>query len=150
MILQYSNDIYPMDLFVGTMDDINKAIKSFKFYYDTDELNRDEEPIDKDPMPSKTVSGVTYLIRDKKTGEKGCLVLLNMDYLKDGDYTMILDIVSHEASHVVDAIYQIIREPSGTYDSGNEPHAYLTGWVAGCIGSYLTKYFKKLNERKEV
>lgn len=150
MILQYSNDIYPMTLWIGTIDDIRKAIKLFKFYYDTDELNRDEEPIDKDPVPSKTASGVTYLVRDKKTGEKGCLVLLNMDYLKDGDYIIILDTVSHEASHVVDAIYQIIREPSGTYDSGNEPHAYLTGYIAGCIGSYLTQYYKKQNECKEV
>lgn len=47
MILQYSNDIYPMALWVGNIDDIEKAVKLFKFYYDTDELNRDEEPIDK-------------------------------------------------------------------------------------------------------
>lgn len=73
-----------------------------------------------------------------------------MEYLEEGDYTTILDTVSHEASHVVDAIYQVIHEQSGTYDSGNEPHAYLTGWAAGCMGNYLTKYFRKTNERKEV
>lgn len=150
MILQYSNDIYPMDLFVGTMDDTNKAIKLFKFYYDVDGMNKDEEPVDREPNPSITASGVTFLVRDKKRDTKGCLVLLNMQYLKEGDYTFILDTVSHEASHVVDAIYQVIHEQSGTYDSGNEPHAYLTGWVAGCIGSYLTKYFKRTNECKEV
>ena len=150
MITQYSNTLYPMDLFVGTLNDIKKATKLFKFYYDVDGMNRDETPIDRDPILSETASGVTYLVRDKKDGTKGCLVLLNMEYLKEGDYTFILDTVSHEASHVVDAIYQVIHEPSGTYDSGNEPHAYLFGWVAGCIGSYLTKYFKKVNERKEV
>ncbi len=149
MILQYSN-LYPMTLWVGSVNDMKKAIKLFKFYYDTDGLNKDEEPVNMEPAISETASGVTYLTRNKKTGERGCLVLLNMEYLKEGDYTTILDIVSHEASHVVDAIYQIIREQSGTYDSGNEPHAYLTGWVAGCIGDYLTKYFKDINECKEV
>ena len=149
MILQYSN-LYPMTLWVGSVNDMKKAIKLFKFYYDTDGLNKDEEPFNMETAISETASGVTYLTRNKKTGERGCLVLLNMEYLKEGDYTTILDIVSHEASHVVDAIYQIIREQSGTYDSGNEPHAYLTGWVAGCIGDYLTKYFKDINECKEV
>lgn len=149
MILQYSN-LYPMTLWIGSIDDMKKAIKLFTFYYDVDGLNNDEEPVNMEPVPSRIASGITYLVRCKKTEEKGCLVLLNMEYLEEGDYTTILDTVSHEASHVVDAIYQVIHEQSGTYDSGNEPHAYLTGWVAGCMGDYLTKYFKKINERKEV
>lgn len=149
MILQYSN-LYPMTLWIGSIDDMKKAIKLFTFYYDVVGLNNDEEPVDTEPVPNKAASGITYLVRCKKTKEKGCLVLLNMEYLKEGDYAFILDTVSHEASHVVDATYQVIHEQSGTYDSGNEPHAYLTGWIAGCMGNYLTKYFRKINERKEV
>lgn len=148
MILQYSN-LYPMTLWIGTTDDMKKALKLFKFYYDIDGLNNMEEPIGIEPKLSESISGATYLVRDKKTDDKGCLVLLNMKYIKEGDYTFILDVVSHEASHVVDATYQVIREQSGSYDSGNEPHAYLTGWAAGCMGDYLTRYFKQ-NERKEV
>lgn len=149
MILQYSN-LYPMTLWIGSIDDMKRATKLFTFYYDVDGLNNDEEPVNMEPVPSKTASGVTYLVRYKKTEEKGCLVLLNTKYFEEGDYTTILDTVSHEASHVVDAIYQVIHEQSGTYDSGNEPHAYLTGWAAGCMGDYLTKYFRKINERKEI
>lgn len=149
MILQYSN-LYPMTLWIGSIDDMKRATKLFTFYYDVDGLNNDEEPVNMEPVPSKTASGVTYLVRYKKTEEKGCLVLLNTEYFEEGDYTTILDTVSHEASHVVDAIYQVIHEQSGTYDSGNEPHAYLTGWVAGCMGDYLTKHFRKINERREV
>lgn len=148
MILQYSN-LYPMTLWIGTIDNMKKAVKTFKFYYDIEGMNKDEEPIDMEPMPPTTCSGVTYLVRDKKTDNKGCLVLLNMKCLREGDYAFILDTVSHEASHVVDATYQVIHEQSGTYDSGNEPHAYLTGWVAGCMGDYLTRYFKQ-NGSKEV
>ena len=150
MILQYSNDIYPMDLFVGTGEDIPYAEKHFLFYRSVEDLQNDL-PIEGASIKSlQNASGVTFIVRHKKSDIKGVLILLNMDFLKEGDYTLILDTVSHESSHAVDAVYQVIHQDSDTYDNGNEPHAYLTGWFAGCIGSYLTKYFKKINERKEV
>lgn len=150
MILQYSNDIYPMDLFVGTEKDIPYAEKHFLFYRSVEDLQNDL-PIEGASIKSlQSASGVTFIVRHKKSDIKGVLILLNMDFLKEGDYTLILDTVSHESSHAVDAVYQVIHQDSDTYDNGNEPHAYLTGWFAGCIGSYLTKYFKKINERKEV
>lgn len=38
MILQYSNDIYPMDLFVGTEKDTSYAEKHFLFYRSVEDL----------------------------------------------------------------------------------------------------------------
>lgn len=38
MISQYSNDIYPMDLFVGTEEDIQYAEKHFLFYHSVEDL----------------------------------------------------------------------------------------------------------------
>ena len=58
MILQYSN-LYPMTLWVGSVNDMKKAIKLFKFYYDTDGLNKDEEPFNMETAISETASGVT-------------------------------------------------------------------------------------------
>lgn len=150
MILQYSNDIYPMDLFVGTGEDIPYAEKHFLFYRSVEDLQNDCPIEDATIKPLQSASGVTFIVRHKKSDIKGVLILLNMNYLKEGDYYLILDTVSHESSHAVDAVYQVINQNSDTYDNGNEPHAYLTGWFAGCIGSYLTKYFKKINECKEV
>ena len=150
MILQYSNDIYPMDLFVGTGEDIPYAEKHFLFYRSVEDL-QNNCPIEEATLkPLQSASGVTFIVRYKKSDMKGVLILLNMNYLKEGDYYLILDTVSHESSHAVDAVYQVINQNSDTYDNGNEPHAYLTGWFAGCIGSYLTKYFKKINECKKV
>lgn len=150
MILQYSNDIYPMDLFVGTGEDIPYAEKHFLFYRSVEDLQNDCPIEDTAVKPLQSALGVTFIVRHKKSDIKGVLILLNMNYLKEGDYYLILDTVSHESSHAVDAVYQVINQNSDTYDNGNEPHAYLTGWFAGCIGSYLTKYFKKINECKKV
>lgn len=149
MIYRYSNDIYPLDLFVGTMEDINKAEKTFYFYMTVDDLRNHNFIKDAKLIDLASTSAVTYLVRHKKGDINGILILLNMEFLKEGDYQFLLDTVSHESSHAVDATYQMIHQESGTYDDGNEPHAYLTGWYAGSIGSYLTEYFKK-NGRKEV
>lgn len=149
MIYRYSNDIYPLDLFVGTMEDINKAERTFYFYHTIEDL-RINNPIENARLGElASTSGVTYVVKHKKSNDNGILIILNMEVLKEGDYQFILDTVSHESSHAVDATYQMIHQDSEDYDSGNEPHAYLTGWYAGCIGSYLTEYFKK-NGRKEI
>lgn len=148
MITQYVNGLYPADLWVGFYSDFDKAKRTFSFFYDIESLQRGEEPEDICPNISYNTGGVTYLVRLKKNSTKGILILLNDDILEE-DYSFLLDLVSHEASHAVDAIYQIIKEQPGNYDSGNEPHAYLTGWVAGCVGESLTKFFKE-NGSKEV
>ena len=149
MISQYSNDIYPMDLFVGTGEDIPYAEKHFLFYRSVEDLQNDYPIEDATIKPLQSASGVTFIVRHKKSDIKGVLILLNMNYLKEGDYYLILDTVSHESSHAVDAVYQVINQNSDTYDNGNEPHAYLTGWFAGCVGSYLMKYFEKHGSKKE-
>lgn len=148
MITQYDNGLYPADLWVGFYSDFDKAKRIFYFFYDVEGLQKNEEPEDLIPTIASSTGGVTYLVRLKKDNVKGILILLNESVLED-DYTYILDLVSHEASHAVDAIYQIIKEQPGNYDSGNEPHAYLTGWVAGCVGESLTKFFKE-NGSKEI
>lgn len=147
MIQSYYNTIYPLDLWVGVDTDLPAAIKKFKFYRNTYDLRVDEYPVDINPR--EAVGGVTYLVRHKQKGYIGILIILNSNYLKEGDYQYLMDLVCHESGHAVDAIYQYIGEDCHTYDEGNEPHSYLLGWIAGCIGSYLTKYFEQ-NGRKEV
>ena len=148
MITRYVNGLYPADIWVGFYSDFDKAKKMFSFFYDIEGLQRGEEPEDIYPNVAYRTGGVTYLVRLKKNNKKGILILLNDGVLEE-DYSFLLDLVSHESSHAVDAIYQIIRERPGNYDSGNEPHAYLTGWVAGCVGESLTKFFKE-NGSKEI
>ena len=149
MILQYSNSIYPIDLYVGTFEDIKRAEKIFYFYESVERL-MESEPLEDAKIQVSSASGVTFLVSHKKDISKGILILLNLEILKEGNYQYILETVSHESSHAVDATYQLIHQESGTYDEGNEPHAYLTGWYVGCIGDYLMKQFKNNNGRKEV
>ena len=147
MILSYYNYVYPLNLWVGLVEDLPTAVKRFKFYQDTYDLRNDINNVDVSERES--IGGVTYLVRHKNKGYIGILILLNETTLIDGDYRGLMDLVCHESGHAVDAVYEYIGENSHTYDEGNEPHSYLLGWFAGCIGDYLTRYFKD-NGRKEV
>ena len=105
MIKQYSNTLYPMDLFVGTFNDIPYCERNFIFYASICDL-RNDEPIDNAELKVyNSNTAVTYIARHKRSGIRGVLILLNMEYLKEGDYCLLFDVVSHECSHAVDATY---------------------------------------------
>ena len=67
--------------------------------------------------------GITYEKAERKSDKKyGILVSFPLKkYMTMGN-------ISHESSHVVDAI-----EEACGIDHGKEPSAYLFGWVASCI-----------------
>lgn len=67
--------------------------------------------------------GITYYRAERKSDKKYG-VLVSFQSKKD----MTMGNISHESSHVVDAI-----EKACGIDHGDEPSAYLFGWVASCI-----------------
>lgn len=146
MIKKYEN-MYPMTLWVGLYSDWEQVLKKFDLYFDVPSMNNMEQDDMVVPKLGKYSGGCTYLVRSKKdNNEKGLVILLNQDYLYKEDYEFLLDLVSHECSHATDAIWQVIGEPCHSFDEGNEPRAYLLGWLAGRIGSYLSEYFKTIED----
>lgn len=146
MIKKYEN-MYPMTLWVGLYSDWEQVLKKFDLYFDVPSMNNMEQDDTVVPKLGKYSSGCTYLVRSKKdNNEKGLVILLNQDYLYKEDYEFLLDLVSHECSHATDAIWQVIGEPCHSFDEGNEPRAYLLGWLAGRIGSYIREYFKTIED----
>lgn len=137
-----------MTLHIGLYSDYKTAQKRFNFYGRLDDMMNYRSESDDLYLGG---SGLTVVVREKDDlADKGVLILINETFLSKNDYEWILDIAAHEGSHAVDAIWDVIGEPCHDYDNGNEPRAYLAGWVAGRIGSYLTDHFKKKNGRKKV
>lgn len=57
---------------------------------------------------------------------------------------------AHESTHATDVIWDIIGGVGQGYDQGNEPYAYLLGWIAGKVGQFMIDYLRdKENGRKE-
>lgn len=145
MIKRYDN-LYPPSLWVTTYDKMEMYKKRFLFFDSVDALLFDKrDQVHTPVLHAATASATTWIVREKNTDILGILIALNMDFIEEGDYSFILDLVSHESGHAVDAIYQMIGETSKSFDDGNEPHSYLLGWVAGRIGEYLASYFKEIN-----
>lgn len=128
---QYDPVIYPRKLWVAigqSMDDLKNTFT----------------PIDGSEwiLPNKDFDGVTFSEMARRDNNKyGELVLFNTK--KD----MTMNICAHEASHVCDAIEEAIG-----MGHGDEPSAYLLGWIASCInmarlgiGEFVT--IKKEDER---
>ena len=147
MILNYYNSIYKPELWIATIDDKNKIRKIFRSFYSINDLEKDLNPgiIDLD----RSFSGTTYLVKHQKRDAMGVLIVLNSEHLNKDDYCYMMNTVAHESVHAADMTFQYIGQFKEDFDSRNEPYAYLVGWVAGCIGDYLTKYFKE-NGSEEV
>lgn len=107
---EYDPMIYPRKLWVHIGNDFKDVVNS---EFDGIILPDDEEEY----------AGVTYEKAERKSDKKYG-ILVSFPSKKD----MTMGNVSHESSHVVDAI-----EKACGIDHGEEPSAYLFGWVASCI-----------------
>lgn len=147
MILNYYNGIYDPELWVATEKDMNSIKKLFYAYKTIHDLNNDTdgEVIE----ISRPFGGVTYAVRHRKKNIVGILIILNSAYLDKDRYSYLVNTISHESVHAADMVFQYIGQFTEDFDSRNEPYAYLVGWIAGCVGDYLTKYFKE-NGSEEV
>lgn len=122
--------IYNLDIIVAnkyvTMKDLNKTYK----HIDDSDLTEDDD----------SNIATTYLCKNRNTNDSCILVKYHRDY-KNKNVNKRLELVntaSHEAIHVVMAIYDFIGEKVYPGDN-NELLAYLTGWVTKCIYDTWTK-----------
>ena len=75
-------------------------------------------------LPDFSTGGETYVVGHKKLGLMGCLVVL---------YTpREAKILSHEADHCADWLFQYIGETTRSYNGG-ECYAYYQSWVFDCL-----------------
>lgn len=105
---EYENGIYPLKLWVHIGKDLEELIDSC--FYGC-------------KGPDRDYGGVTYDEAVRKSDmRRGVLV----SFQRSTDMSM--KYCCHEASHVCDAI-----EGSIGMEHGDEPSAYLMGWIASCI-----------------
>lgn len=73
---------------------------------------------------------LTHAAIKDDNGDYGVVVVYNMDAeVETGD-------VAHEAVHVTDYVFDELNMAAQSYENGNEPYAYLLGWVAKQLKDY--------------
>ena len=105
---EYGNGIYPLKLWVHIGKDLKELI---------------DYCFDGCKAPDSDYGGVTYADAIRKSDRRRG-VLVSFQCQKD----MSMNYCCHEASHVCDAI-----EDYTDMEHGDEPSAYLIGWIASCI-----------------
>ncbi len=135
MIRKYCLDIYPVDLYISTIDCFEEMKRKFLFYPTIKDLLNKEN--NGSPISPVSADGVTF----------GVLILIEAPDKLDGT---AIEVAAHESTHATDVIWDIIGGIGQGYDQGNEPYAYLLGWIAGKVGQFMIDYLRnKEDGRKE-
>lgn len=127
------DSLYPCRLYVSHEKHLAEIQETFYFYSRIEDLGNDEYRFS--TLPKKTGIAYTVLVKEKKTGITGALVVID----NDAD----VDSIAHESVHVADAFFDLMGAYTQGWDDSNEPYAYLVGWIAGNIDIYCKKYLKK-------
>ena len=127
-------------MWTGVLSDKEEVLRKFDFFTTVDKMLADE-PIEVNDLDFDSAAGITYVVREKKTRDKGSLTLFDEEIITYS-YRHLFDIISHEAGHATD-----IMNAKVDFDSNNknEPYIYLLGYIAGIMGSYVMNFNKEQN-----
>lgn len=73
---------------------------------------------------------ITHAVIENETGNLGVIVYVDTEF-NDGAGAF-----AHEAVHVADYVFDELNMTSQSYEDGNEPYAYLVGWITNEIEKY--------------
>lgn len=147
MIRKTDIKLYPYNVWTGVLSDKEEVLRKFDFFTTIDKMLADE-PIEVNDLDFDSAAGITYVVREKKTRDKGSLTLFDEEIITYS-YRHLFDIISHEAGHATDIMWQglIGMNAKDDFDSNNknEPYIYLLGYIAGIMGSYVMNFNKEQN-----
>lgn len=130
LVDKYDLTIYPCYLWVCT--DFERAQKRFRYKYTGKDLG--------DPILDDCLAVTCCYVEDKRTKEFGFAVVMLSD-MKKIDGSKIVEVISHEASHVATKIFDGLGI---RLDANNdEPYAYLLGHISSCIWQMVSKIIYK-------
>lgn len=104
----YQN-LYPVNLYVTTLDDWEDACDFFDFFLTTKELRNDESERDRPKLSS--IMGATFLVREKYSRAVGISIVLD---------DLHCSTLAHESIHYADAVYDYLSMNAEGYNEGNE------------------------------
>ena len=129
MIRKHKIELYPVDIYIASKTDFEEAKKKFYFFSTMQDLLED------------TNRGTLYFCDDADGG-----IFLEESDILDG---YCFEITAHESTHVADIVWDAIGAIGEDSTQGNEPYAYLLGWVAGKVGQYIIDTLKEDGSKKE-
>lgn len=147
MIKKTDIKLYPYNVWTGVLSDKEEVLRRFDFFTTVDHMLADK-PIEVNDLDFDSIAGITYVVRERKTRDKGSLTLFNEE-ITTYNYHHLFNVISHEAGHAADIMWQglIGMNAKDDFDSNNknEPYIYLLGHIAGIMGSYVMNFNKEQN-----
>lgn len=121
IVHEFDPDIYPILLWVSLNATYEGLKDMFDFVPNDDGLEQALE----------SNAATTALVVRKSDRSHGVIVFT------DKKSYMEPHIIAHESVHVSDAFFEKLSMTAQEFRNGNEPYAYLVGWVAKCINKAI-------------
>lgn len=124
-------NLYSPYLYVTSFDHVDEANEMFEFYDDVDEMIHEKDSsytITKGVL--SRAEALTLCVKEKRTGAMGALIMIKDKNISNGTK-------AHESVHAADVYYSFGKFTSQSYHDGNEPYAYLVGWITDCIDEFI-------------
>lgn len=131
-IVVYQN-LYPINLTIGTFDDIQEINNKYVFYERIDDLLNYHNSSN-NLIISQSTAAKTILASEKSTDYKTILIILDTELANK-----YLGILAHESVHYADAVFDYLGMNGEGYDSGDEHYAYLVEWCFDRLFEYVTR-----------
>lgn len=129
LVDKYDFTIYPCKLWVCT------DFKEFKRRFRYENSNKEIEALSDDCL------AVTYsLLEEKRTKDLGLAVVV-LPNLKNLGGSKIVEVISHEASHVATRMFEWLGIHLDV--NNDEPYAYLIGYISSCIWKTVSNIIYK-------
>lgn len=125
LVDKYDFTIYPCKLWVCT--DFKEFKKRFRYKNSNKEI---------EPIPDDCLAATYCSVEEKRTKEFGFAVVVLPD-LKNLGGSKVVEIMSHEASHVATRTFAWLNINFDVYN--DEPYAYLIGYISSCIWKTVSK-----------
>lgn len=100
MIRKTDIKLYPYNVWTGVLSDKEEVLRKFDFFTTVDHMLADK-PIEVNDLDFDSTAGITYVVRERKTRDKGSLTLFNEE-ITTYNYHHLFNVISHEAGHAAD------------------------------------------------
>lgn len=98
MIRKTDIKLYPYNVWTGVLSDKEEVLRKFDFFTTVDHMLADK-PIEVNDLDFDSTAGITYVVRERKTRDKGSLTLFNEE-ITTYNYHHLFNVISHEAGHI--------------------------------------------------
>lgn len=124
VLKRYNIDPYPCKLFIAINVDSDTILSKFDMCKDNSPYEVTDHVVTAKEFEDRinTSYAFTVAVKEKSTKDVGVLIYTNTH--------VTTKTIAHESVHAADYVFDLVSAYTQSFSEGNEPYAYLVGYIA--------------------